>query len=242
MRIITVTASPLLLPHHCYCLTEGPLSAEDKQRLSGRKAALLLGAKWNVGDVITVRFLEGAAKLRERVRKVAEEWTKLANLTLDFHDSAPTDIRIAFQEGNGSWSYLGTICRRIAEPKPTMNYGWLKPDSPDDEVRRVVLHEFGHALGLIHEHQNPKNGGIEWNRDAVIRDLSAPPNSWDPATIEENMFKKYDPASLSATNIDPRSVMMYPIPRAWTLDGTQAGLNSELSDQDEAFIAENYPR
>ena len=50
-----------------------------------------------------------------------------------------------------------------------MNYGWLTPESAQDEVRRVVLHEFGHALGLIHEHQNPKGGGIEWNRDAVQR-------------------------------------------------------------------------
>ena len=47
-----------------------------------------------------------------------------------------------------------------------MNYGWLTPDSDDDELRRVVLHEFGHALGLIHEHQNPE-GGIEWNEPAV---------------------------------------------------------------------------
>jgi serralysin len=26
-----------------------------------------------------------------------------------------------------------------------MNYGWLTPTSPDAEVRRVVLYEFGHA-------------------------------------------------------------------------------------------------
>ncbi|MEO7159696.1 MAG: hypothetical protein ABIX00_04125, partial [Polaromonas sp.] len=134
--------------HYCSCLTEGSLSAEDQQLLGGHKAALLRDAKWTVGSVITVRFLEGAPALQQRVRAVAEEWTKLANLTLDFRSSGPTDIRIAFVQGNGSWSYLGKICRRIPEPKPTMNYGWLTPTSPDDELRRVVLHEFGHALGL----------------------------------------------------------------------------------------------
>jgi hypothetical protein len=228
--------------HYCFCLTGDQLSAEDQERLRGHRAALLLGAKWNVGDSISVRFLEGAPQLQQRVRSVAEEWTDLANLSFDFRNSGPTDIRIAFEQGNGSWSYLGTVCRQIPEPEATMNYGWLTPDSPEDELRRVVLHEFGHALGLIHEHQNPKNGGIDWNRAAVIADLSRPPNRWNLETIESNMFQKYDPASLSATDADLLSIMMYPIPRAWTNDGTSAGLNSELSDRDRAFIAENYPR
>lgn len=33
--------------------------------------------------------------------------------------------------------------------------------------RSTVLHEFGHSLGLIHEHQSPFKGGFEWNRDEV---------------------------------------------------------------------------
>jgi serralysin len=36
--------------------------------------------------------------------------------------------------------------------------------------------------------------------------------------------------------------MMYPIPLAWTLDGTTADFNNALSPTDKAFIAENYPR
>ena len=33
--------------------------------------------------------------------------------------------------------------------------------------RATVLHEFGHAIGLIHEHQSPFKGGFEWNREEV---------------------------------------------------------------------------
>jgi serralysin len=228
--------------HFCCCLTAGPLTAEDKMALAGHKAALLDAAKWNAGAPISVRFLEGEPALQQRVRKIAEEWTNLANLIFDFRNNGPTDIRIGFEQGNGSWSYLGKMCREIKEPKATMNYGWLTLASSDDEVRRVVLHEFGHAIGMIHEHQNPKGGGIKWNRDAVIRDLSGPPNNWDPATIEENIFKKYKPNVLSATAVDPKSIMMYPIPLAWTCDGTSAGLNSELSETDKWFIAQHYPK
>lgn len=41
------------------------------------------------------------------------------------------------------------------------------------EPRPLVPHEFGHAVGLIHEHQNPE-GGVPWSRDAVVADLSGP--------------------------------------------------------------------
>jgi len=44
---------------------------------------------------------------------------------------------------------------------PTMNFGWLNEDSDEDEYSRVVLHEFGHSLSCIHEHQHPANG-IPW--------------------------------------------------------------------------------
>jgi serralysin len=206
------------------------------------KAALLNEFKWNPGTTIRVTFLEGDPDLRARVRAVAEAWTgpEMANLAFQFGDEPDADVRVAFEQGNGSWSYLGTMCQQIPLSEPTMNYGWLTPDSDEDEIRRVVSHEFGHALGLIHEHQNPDHP-IQWNRDAVIADLSGPPNNWDPATIEHNIFEKYDPAVLSATAVDPKSIMMYPIPASWTTDGFSAGLNAEPSETDKEFIRGAYP-
>ena len=120
-----------------------------------------------------------------------------------------------------------------------MNYGWLTPDSPDDEINRVVKHEFGHALGLIHEHQNPK-GGIEWNEPAVIADLSGPPNNWDEEQIRHNVLDHYPAEEVEATDVDKDSIMMYPIPKSWTLDGFSADLNSDLSQQDVEFIRGAY--
>ena len=49
-----------------------------------------------------------------------------------------------------------------------MNYGWLEPDTELREYQRVVRHEFGHALGMIHEHQNPAaQGQIPWDKPKV---------------------------------------------------------------------------
>ena len=218
----------------CICISE------QDQDVNG-KAALLNSARWNPGDVIRVQFLEGDESLRQRVRQTAERWTApgMANVNFQFVDSGPADIRIAFRPGKGSWSYLGTICRNLPDPEPTMNYGWLTPESSDDDVKRVVLHEFGHALGLIHEHQNPK-GGIKWNEPAVIADLSGPPNEWDEGTIHTNVLDHYPEEDTSSTPVDRHSIMMYPIPKAWTLDGFSADLNTDLSDDDVQFIQQAY--
>ena len=163
----------------------------------------------------------------------------MAKVTFQFRYPGDADIRIAFKQGNGSWSLLGTYCKQIPKEEATMNYGWLTPTSSEDELRRVVLHQFGHALGLIHEHQNP-NQSIKWNKPAVYEDLKGPPNNWTNAQVDNNMFKKYDPKELKSTKTDPLSIMMYPIPKAWTLDEFSAGLNKELSAADKKFIKDNY--
>lgn len=61
--------------------------------------------------------------------------------------------------GQGSWSYLGTDATRVPKESFTMNLGFVD--------RPTVLHEFGHTLGLIHEHQSPFPGGFEWDRENV---------------------------------------------------------------------------
>ncbi len=47
-----------------------------------------------------------------------------------------------------------------------MNFGWFDDSTPDNEFSRTVIHEFGHALGCVHEHSSPA-ATIPWNRDAV---------------------------------------------------------------------------
>ena len=96
-----------------------------------------------------------------------------------------------------------------------------------------------HALGLIHEHQNPR-GAIQWDRDAVIRDLSGPPNNWTAEQIEFTLFKPFAEAEVRATPVDKGSIMMYPIPARWTTNGFSAGLNSDLSNDDRRLIHDVY--
>ncbi len=200
---------------------------------------------WPAGSTLSVSFLDGEPLVKAKVRYYARKWMRFANVRFRFISAVdPTaHIRISFLQ-NGSWSALGTDALNTAwfpEGEPTMNYGWLKADSTSEEYSRVVLHEFGHTLGLIHEHQTPA-GGIHWNRDAVIRDLSGPPNRWDVPTIEHNVLNRYsEPEITQYTQFDPHSIMLYAFPSSWTTDNMTFPSNSVLSDTDKTFIAQQYP-
>jgi hypothetical protein len=200
----------------------------------GRSRAISpIGKLWPNGSPLQIRFMGGTSEQHDIVQQYAPQWTNHANLNFDFNDSLEADIRIAFAD-DGAWSYIGTDAKGIHVSQPTMNFGWL------DEA--VVLHEFGHAIGLAHEHQNPE-GGIQWNEEAVIRDLSGPPNFWDIATIRHNVLSKYTHDQINGTNFDPESIMLYSFPAEWTLDGFHAEPNEDLSDIDIAFAVSEkmYP-
>ena len=186
--------------------------------------------------------MDGVPEVRAKVARVAKQWSQYANITFLFGDDPNAEIRISFKD-SGSWSALGTdalVEEMFPKNEQTMNFGWLTRASADHDYG-VVLHEFGHALGLIHEHQSP-GGRIRWNRLAVIRDLSGPPNFWDEQTIQFNVFDRYNTTQTQFTTFDPKSIMLYSFPRNWTLDGQELAENTILSRQDKEFIKARYPR
>jgi hypothetical protein len=224
-----------------WCFTWDPT---DKPGSGRGKMALELKNKWPGKSTINVAFLDGVKSIQDKIEAVVKEWTApdTANLKLVFvNDPKKSDVRITFKFP-GSWSVIGTSCQSLQKTEATMNFGWLTLSTKPEELRRVVLHEFGHALGLIHEHQNPLNP-IPWNKAAVKADLSRPPNSWDDATIEHNMFEVYKIDQVDATKLDPKSIMMYPIPKTWVQDPKYAaGLNTDLSPTDKTKIHQLYPK
>jgi hypothetical protein len=190
---------------------------------------------WINGSTLRVRFLEGTPEQQAVAREQAGWWTRHANLKFDFNDALDAEIRIAFDSSDGAWSYIGTDAKSIPQNEPTMNLGFLDGGT--------AAHEFGHAIGLGHEHQNPA-GGIEWNEAVVIRDLGRPPNSWTPEQVRHNVLEKYQVNQfLHGTRFDPESIMLYAFPGTWTKSGQGTKFNKVLSEADKAFIAsaEAYP-
>jgi hypothetical protein len=190
---------------------------------------------WINGSTLRVRFIGGTPNQRALVREQAQWWTEHANLTFDFNDAPAAEIRIAFDPHDGAWSYVGTDCQSIPLNQPKMNLGFMDGGT--------TAHEFGHAIGLGHEHQNPA-GGIEWNEEVVIRDLGGPPNNWTPEQVRHNVLEKYAVDQIRGTTFDPNSIMLYAFPARWTKNGIATDANEVLSALDKAFIAsaEAYPR
>ncbi len=194
-----------------------------------------IGKTWMNGSTLHVRFMGGSAAQQAKAREQAGWWTAVANLEIVFDDAPDADIRIAFDPGDGAWSYIGTDARDIPRNEPTMNLGFLDGGT--------CAHEWGHAIGLAHEHQNPA-GGIQWNEAVVIREMAKGPNFWDEATTRHNILQRYAADQVNGTQFDPDSIMLYFFPAEWTTNGIATRANEVLSATDKAFIAgaKMYPR
>ena len=193
-----------------------------------------LHRQWINGTSLRVRFMGGTLDQHEIVKQEAKWWERCANIHFLFNEHPQAEIRITFDENDGAWSYIGTECASIPLDQPTMNLGFLDPGT--------AAHEFGHAIGLAHEHQNPE-GGIQWNVPVVMRDLKGPPNYWDEETIRYNVLEKYEQDQIKGTQFDPASIMCYAFPEEWTLNHVKTGWNTTLSDMDKNFIGSSsmYP-
>lgn len=194
-----------------------------------------IGKTWMNGSMLHVRFMGGTPQQKKLVKEQAGWWTEHANLSFVFDDSPNAEIRIAFDENDGAWSYIGTDAKGIPVGQPTMNLGFLDGGT--------AAHEFGHAIGLAHEHQNPA-GGIQWNEQAVIRAMAGPPNFWSEAQTRHNILRKYAANQINGTEFDPKSVMLYFFPAEWTTNGIATSRNDVLSALDKQFIsgAKMYPK
>jgi hypothetical protein len=218
------------------------LNANDVAHVA--RMAVVTSKKWAKGFTLRCRFLDGSVKMQKKVRTLAKGWEKYANIKLKFVTKGPEEVRISFYADDGSWSAVGRDALNAEYfplHQPTMNFGWVRDDSDPVEDRAVILHEFGHALGCIHEHQAP-TFDRKWNTAAVNKYFQGPPNFWDAAAIKSNVLSKYSPKGIKATRFDPESIMLYAFDADLFSDGRgPTNENVKLSTTDQTMIKQMYP-
>jgi serralysin len=236
------------MPSHDLCVDAYPpgerFDAADLPRLpdffraTSEELAVAWRRQWQPGQELRVRFLDGDPALRRRVRAQAETWLEWANLGFVFGDHPTAEIRVTFT-GNGYWSHVGTDAMRVDPDAPTMQLGGFTRDTDEVVLRRTVLHEFGHAIGCIHEQASPA-AHIAWDVEKVFA-FYREWQGWDRPTTYANVLERYSNDELCFTVHDPESIMQYPVPETLTRDGFSIGWNNDLSSGDCSFIARMYP-
>lgn len=256
---------------------------------SGNRLVGSPGLAWKGQKRVTVAFRGGSDELYSLIEQTAKEWTALGGeLELSFQDesghyrqwsksdtSPVANIRISFEGGDegGYWSLLGVLAKNVEPNEATMNYEgfpealrkyfhdqnateWAK-----SYAHTVILHEFGHALGLSHEHFNPECQK-DLKMDAIVEYLMGPPNNWSEEQARFNMDAEYylrilgkqagahESKVVTSATADRASVMLYVFPVNYYVSGEKSDCRpvgdsgndypTKLSTGDSEFYLANY--
>jgi serralysin len=230
------------------CSTERPPPPPTIRRDERTELAWAKLYTWGKGSNLTICFVGGDPKVRQGVHDAAQGWLKYANINFvfvgDCGDSSnpirnQSQLRIGFDPTTGSWSQIGTLAKKVPLNAMTMNFGWLDSNTDVTEYHRVVLHEFGHALGCIHEHQSPAVV-IDWDKPKVLSYYWRT-NRWNAAKVKVNIFDRADSADTGNTPFDKYSIMEYYFAPELTKNHVELPNNSELSELDKDMIGRLYP-
>lgn len=205
-----------------------------------RKRSLVNYPKlWANGRTLKIAFLnDPPANHKQKIICAANQWLRYINLRFDFVEGKQGDIRIA-TENNKNSSVPGTSALRVDPDLPTMNLG-VKPEHEDFEV--IVIHEFGHALGAMHEHQHP-HADIPWDKPAVYEFYqNREMNPLTRAQIDRHIFTPFDTSDAFYLAYDKKSIMHYPVPNSLTLGDWVLPINRKISKKDKQLMKLLYPK
>ncbi|MDB5229615.1 MAG: hypothetical protein JWN76_420 [Chitinophagaceae bacterium] len=186
---------------------------------------------------VSVYFLDDDANVRDRVLKIANGWQPYSGIRfLRSYNQRSSDIRISFRT-RGWWSYVGSEASQIKKDSVTLSLDQLYLYAPA-KFKSVVLHEFGHCLGLLHEHQHPFLK-INWNLGNLYKYYKETFNV-DPPWVRQNVLNPYVSNTAVYCEPDKNSIMIYAIPPGLTTDGLVIEEPLDLSESDKKFISKIY--
>lgn len=261
------------LPEHLQYLYSRPAAADPNLRtldhVSVGNARL-----WENGRTLRVCLFAGNRTVATLIADEASAWTDNAGVKFDFGKGQPRgwynclspanghfQIRIGFSE-RGYWSAMGNDSEKLTDVlAPSMNLEHFNMKytesrfSPDRVVaeadaydRHVIRHEFGHALGLVHELQNPNLKCVDeliWTGPNNVYDVyGGAPNFWPREKVDLNLRPDTRSGTIAGPG-DNKSEMGYWIPPQHYIRGKDSpcymDMGAGLSPLDKQGIAALYP-
>jgi hypothetical protein len=231
---------------YCAQPPQRPIVLPEGIAPSRERAIRLIKNKWVIGTILHFCFVGTLwpDDQKDVVRWAFGTWSDvgIGLRFVEVDDPTEAELRIGFDQSDGSWSYVGTDVLKYEDRGRTMNFGW---DLTTDWGRATALHEIGHALGMPHEHQNPL-AGIVWNEEAVYEAFAKAPNDWSRDQTFHNILRKIPRAEVEGSSWDPLSIMHYPFepgliasPQPYDVEGI--GENVQPSSHDIAWLRRFYP-
>ncbi|KAK5636265.1 hypothetical protein RRF57_011977 [Xylaria bambusicola] len=183
-------------------------------------------------DCLNVYFMNGSTEEKSLVKNLVRTHYNSLPMRIHFHFLSEgklhrSDIRVKF--AHDSWSYIGTDAE-LYPGRKTMCLNMYPRRSTEAEIRTKIqadiLHEFGHALGMVHAHKHP-DCQMTWNYKRLMWS-----NDWPLKWVRE----AYDDDTSSVVGkrwdlpYDPLSIMHYAIEKGDTINCvTETPENTVLS-------------
>lgn len=97
----------------------------------------------------------------------------------------------------------------------------------------LVLHEFGHALGMQHEMKNP-NIKLTWIESVLLALYK------DANFVKSQITSTIDPKTVNALAFDKNSIMIYMLPASTNKEGIAMGRGERYTDIDRQWLELTY--
>ena len=171
---------------------------------------------------------------------IINRFQPIVNLKFEFVETKDlSDIRIKFfSDCCSSYSSHGNEAKEIPKDQQTIV---LRNFSVD-----LILNRFGHALGLLYEHRNPKNNTIQWADEKVFnkyyKDKFGYGSEKDLKKYRNDYVSLYDNTQMK-TDFDNLSIMMVDIPPELLIEKKEflPSKNYFLSKKDIEGLNKMYP-
>ncbi|KAA0963120.1 M12 family metallopeptidase [Pseudomonas sp. ANT_H12B] len=203
---------------------------------------------WTPGRTLKILVFQYDEHTFEIVKKGALKWLPYISLKFEFLEMDEQDIysseeflgdiRVNFQPSfaSGGGSSIGTDALTGCPHDASMQLG-TNFSSPHYEG--MVIHEFGHALGLNHEHQHP-DANIPWDREKTylyyqnVMGFTKQEVDFNVLPLERVPGRTYTP-------YDRQSVMHYNVRNELTIGDWQQTASMQISEGDIAMMKKAYP-